>query len=246
MFNPNGQPTGYDQIAPGRDLPKPQGQTPLNRAIMGGQQPAQAPSQYKPDDTMMAFRQRQPGAQPPIAQQQNYGAMTDANGMVTNGINPIDGSMLGPNQHGYVSGPQNQANSPNAAPHGGGSGSPMGSGSPNDPANYALSLIQSGMDPAQAAQQTNQKFNLQTGSQAVYYPGNNTIGLPGVYLAGPTGRPDSPNAWGITQRQPERPHAMMNTSLMSAIQPGTQNQSDPYYKTLLQQLLQQTAPQPQQ
>jgi hypothetical protein len=69
-----------------------------------------------------------------------------------------------------------------------------------DPASYALSLVTGGMTPAQAAQQTNQKFNLQTGAQAVYYPDSNTIGLPNAYLAGPTGKSDSPAQWGIVQR----------------------------------------------
>lgn len=70
----------------------------------------------------------------------------------------------------------------------------------SDPSAYTLSLIQGGMTPQQAAQQTNQKFNLQTGSQAVYYPDTNTIGLPSAYLAGPTNKPDSPTAWNIVQR----------------------------------------------
>ena len=56
------------------------------------------------------------------------------------------------------------------------------------------------MSPQQAAAQTNQKFNLQTGSEAVYYPDSNTIGLPNAYLAGPTNKPDSPKAWGIVPR----------------------------------------------
>lgn len=74
------------------------------------------------------------------------------------------------------------------------------SASGGDPAAYTLSLIQGGMSAQQAAQQTNAKFNLQTGSQAVYYPENNTIGLPGAYLAGPTNKPDSPKEWGIVPR----------------------------------------------
>lgn len=57
MFQNNGMPTGYDQIAPGRDLPKqtPPGQpgrppsTPLQQAI--------APSQYPADPSMQQWRQ---------------------------------------------------------------------------------------------------------------------------------------------------------------------------------------------
>lgn len=213
MFNDYGQPTGYDQIAPGRDLPK---QTdPLNRAIMGQAPPNNTPtppSQYQPDDTLMAWRSRQPGPQTNIGQQPTYSAPT--------------------------AGAQRMTPGAGAPPSQGG----LGSGS--DPASYTLSLIQGGMDPAQAAQQTNSRFNLQTGSQAVYYPENNTIGLPGVYLAGPTNRPDSPSAWGITQRVPERPHAMapMTAPLMSAIG-GAANGQTPIYQTLLQQLLQTQAQQ---
>jgi hypothetical protein len=70
----------------------------------------------------------------------------------------------------------------------------------DDPANYTLSLVKSGISPQQAAQQTNQKFGLTTGSEAVYYPDSNTIGLPNAYLAGPTNKPDSPKEWGIVPR----------------------------------------------
>lgn len=88
---------------------------------------------------------------------------------------------------------------PNAStmPSGSTSGASAGG---SDPASYALSLVTGGMTPQQAAQQTNQKFNLQTGSQAVYYPDSNTIGLPNAYLAGPTDKPDSPSKWGIVPR----------------------------------------------
>ena len=98
----------------------------------------------------------------------------------------------------------NSSNSPSStappaptatAPASGSSASASG-----DPASYALSLVSTGVSPAQAAQQTNSKFNLQTGAQAVYYPDTNTIGLPNAYLAGPTNKPDSPSAWGIVPR----------------------------------------------
>ena len=85
----------------------------------------------------------------------------------------------------------------------------------SDPASYTLSLIQGGMTPDKAAAETNQKFNLQTGSQAVYYPDNNTIGLPNAYLAGPTNRPDSPKGWGIVPRQGGGAAAPMASSRLS-------------------------------
>ncbi len=93
--------------------------------------------------------------------------------------------------------PQNVLGSSQTTPT---SGTMPTGGSGSDPASYTLSLVSGGMSPQQAAAQTNQKFNLQTGSEAVYYPDSNTIGLPNAYLAGPTNKPDSPKAWGIVPR----------------------------------------------
>jgi hypothetical protein len=54
--------------------------------------------------------------------------------------------------------------------------------------------------PQDVAIQTNTKFSLTTGSEAVYYSDSNTIGLPEFYLAGPTNRPDSPSKWTVVTR----------------------------------------------
>lgn len=66
-----------------------------------------------------------------------------------------------------------------------------------------LAQLKMGKNPAQVAADANKQFGRTTGNEAVYYPDNNTIGLPDSYLAGPTNRPDSPTEWGVTQRQPE-------------------------------------------
>lgn len=58
---------------------------------------------------------------------------------------------------------------------------------PGLPSQYALSLLKQGKTPQQVVDETNTAYNLQPGSQAVYYNNNNTIGLAdGYYLAGPT------------------------------------------------------------
>jgi len=62
---------------------------------------------------------------------------------------------------------------------------------------YILQLIQSGMDPQAAVDKANSAYGLGYGNSAVYYPNNQTIGLPGSYLAYNNG------TWGITQRSPE-------------------------------------------
>lgn len=67
---------------------------------------------------------------------------------------------------------------------------------------YLLSLIQSGVDPQEAARRANQAYGLTFGSEAVYYPasvhGTPTIGLPGSYLSFDNG------AWHIVPRAGER------------------------------------------
>jgi hypothetical protein len=75
-FQFNGAPTGYDQIAPGRDLPKATqpgapgrpAAPPLQQAIMG-------PSQYQQDPLLAAWRAKQPNVQ--------TGLGTNAQGQVT-------------------------------------------------------------------------------------------------------------------------------------------------------------------
>lgn len=99
------------------------------------------------------------------------------------------------------------------------SASPV-NGNGGDPAAFALSLVQKGTSPQAAAQQTNQQFGLGTGSQAVYYPDSNTIGLPHAYLAGPTNKPDSPAAWSVVQRAGGAPTGAAGPSRMSLAQMG--------------------------
>ncbi len=73
-----------------------------------------------------------------------------------------------------------------------------------DEQNYMLPLLNGGTPPQQVADMTNTKFSLGYGAQAVYYPNNNTIGLPEFYTAGPTtGRPVSPSTglpWDVVVR----------------------------------------------
>ncbi len=60
---------------------------------------------------------------------------------------------------------------------------------------FMLPLLNGGFTPQDVVFQTNTQFGLtrQNRNEAVYYPENNTIGLPEFYLAGPTaGRPISP------------------------------------------------------
>lgn len=52
-------------------------------------------------------------------------------------------------------------------------------------------------DPTGAAWVYNRNTNAQPGSQAVYYPGTDTLGLPSAYLA------DDKGAWNINPRGPE-------------------------------------------
>lgn len=68
-FNNMGKPLGYDQISPGRDLPK--ARTPLQAAVQGPpqQQMPTIPPQYPADPSLTSWRQRQPGAQGKIQPQ---------------------------------------------------------------------------------------------------------------------------------------------------------------------------------
>lgn len=89
------------------------------------------------------------------------------------------------------------------AAHGGGGTTGGSTGAPapsqsGDPGGYLLQLLQSGMDRDQAIAQTSQAFSLQPGQDGypLYYPGNNTIGLKGSYLANVGGR------WNQVTRNP--------------------------------------------
>lgn len=61
MFKENGSPTGYDQIAPGRDAPQNRPGAPNGRPPTGGPDPLQSaivgPSQYPPDPGFVKWRQ---------------------------------------------------------------------------------------------------------------------------------------------------------------------------------------------
>lgn len=71
---------------------------------------------------------------------------------------------------------------------------------------FILGLLNGDSPPSaqSVSDQTNQKFNLTPGNEAVYYADSNTIGLPEFYAAGPTStRPVSPSTgkpWDIVIR----------------------------------------------
>ena len=100
---------------------------------------------------------------------------------------------------------------------------PTTSGAPGatDPVqSYLLSQVQSGISPQQAASTANQKFGLQSGGGAVYYPDTNTIGMPGYYLAGPQG--GGSGAWNVVQRQGAGGGGAAGTTNTSNLLPITQ------------------------
>lgn len=74
------------------------------------------------------------------------------------------------------------------------------SGSSNGTAADLKALIDSGIDPQQAAQQFNAKYGRTTGNEAAYYApsgqtsGKAVIGLPDAYLS------QEPSGWQVTQR----------------------------------------------
>lgn len=93
-------------------------------------------------------------------------------------------------------------------------------------ADYTLALVKAGLSPQEAADQTNKTFGLGKGSEAVYYPDGNCIGLPEYYLAGPTDRPDSPKDWTIVKRSEGGGAADSSAPAASPAQaPQTQPQS---------------------
>ena len=69
---------------------------------------------------------------------------------------------------------------------------------------FMLPLLNGGSTPPDVVAQTNTKFSLTIGNEAVYYAASNTIGLPEFYMAGPTSsRPVSPTtgqAWDVVVR----------------------------------------------
>lgn len=107
------------------------------------------------------------------------------------------------------------------------------------PSAFLKGLLDSGMDPQQAAQKTNSQFNLQTGSQAEYYApsahtsGKAVIGLPDAYIS------QEPSGWAVTQRSgggqkagtiaaaspymaaPAMNVPQVNTAIPTPYQPGT-------------------------
>lgn len=78
MFDSFGKPPAYGQIAPGRDVARPQQpqqQNPLQAAVQptratGAMVPPSA-AQYPTDPSMNAWRNRQPGSQPKIQPREN-------------------------------------------------------------------------------------------------------------------------------------------------------------------------------
>ena len=73
-----------------------------------------------------------------------------------------------------------------------------------DEQDFMLPLLNGNTAAQDVVDQTNGKFALTTGNQAVFYPDSNTIGLPEFYLSGPTsGRLVSPSTgkpWDVTVR----------------------------------------------
>ena len=76
---------------------------------------------------------------------------------------------------------------------------PSGSTTQDPVQSYMLGLLNSGVDPSSVAAQTNAKFGNTIGTGALYYPSNNTIGLPNFYVAGPQQGQTGP--WTVTPRQ---------------------------------------------
>jgi hypothetical protein len=76
---------------------------------------------------------------------------------------------------------------------------PAGGGNGDAVQAFMLDLLHKGVDPKAVADQTNAKFGASIGTGALYYPNNNTIGLPGFYVAGP--KPgDTGNVWNVVAR----------------------------------------------
>lgn len=140
-----------------------------------------------------------------------------------------------PSPFGTMGGAVNPTTPPSA-----GTSPQTGATPAGDPVSALHAYLASGMDPAQAAAKVNQQFNLQTGSQAVYYPANATtppvVGLPSAYIAQTNGQ------WNITQRSGGSPSSAptsaatttptfgtMGSMLAPATVPGTLAMPTPQY-----------------
>jgi hypothetical protein len=64
---------------------------------------------------------------------------------------------------------------------------------------FMLDLLNKGVDPKAVADQTNAKFGASIGTGALYYPNNNTIGLPDFYIAGPQ-QGQTGTGWNVVTR----------------------------------------------
>jgi hypothetical protein len=64
---------------------------------------------------------------------------------------------------------------------------------------FMLDLLNKGVDPKAVADQTNAKFGASIGTGALYYPHNNTIGLPDFYVAGPQ-QGQTGTGWNVVTR----------------------------------------------
>ena len=65
---------------------------------------------------------------------------------------------------------------------------------------FMLPLLNASTAPQSVADQTNTKFSLTTGNQAVYYSDSNTIGLPEFYVAGVPSGVNGAIVWNIVSR----------------------------------------------
>lgn len=118
--------------------------------------------------------------------------------------------------------------------------------SPQAAQSYMQGLLDQGVSPQEVADRTNKQFGLVPGQDgaALYYPGNNTIGMHEFYMAGVGGK------WNAVQRGPEGPAAeaappALPTDIPGAggyavpsVQPRTDAPTASASDQLLQQLLQ--------
>jgi hypothetical protein len=87
---------------------------------------------------------------------------------------------------------------PTAPTVGQAAGAPPAAG--GDPVqSFMLDLLHRGVSPQDVADQANARFGGAIGTGAKYYPDNNTIGLPGFYVAGPR-QGDTGNVWNVVTR----------------------------------------------
>lgn len=97
------------------------------------------------------------------------------------------------------------------------------------------SLIDSGLDPQQAAQMFNQKYGRTTGNEAKYYApsdqtsGKAVIGLPDAYLS------QEPNGWNVTVRggSAPRPQTAMAAAMPPSLAAAAQSATSPAYQPII-------------